>query len=314
VIDHLRGREHNLLFIEGCNEPGNGMLWRDYGSAQQLVDVTRFIGESLGVPYAAGALYGGPHSTTGWHLAEGVLAPEAHTLISGCPMASMHLERGLGSEGLWRPIRQPWEGLGSVRNKSAYAQKAWINNEPIGHDSSVEWFNNKGAQRNTPLQPDDLTLHRVHTMATFMCGAAVHNWHTEGGTGYSSDRLIRHEIGADVTMAAMRVLPGDLPGFEFHNWHWGSNPVETLDGCVYDRNMRGRGTLRTIAATNGGRVLIYPYCILEGATLRARHGMVLDKLVFIDGEYRVVDQLNLSAGQAFNVERSFDVLFQGRFK
>lgn len=312
VVEFLRLRREKLLAIEGCNEPGNSDLWSRYGTASDLVEVTRKIGQALDVPYAAGALYGGPHSTTAWHLAEDHISEEARTLLEGCPAVSMHLDRGLGSsEGLWRSIRQPWEGRSTAR--MGKHNQAWWNNEPIGHDSSVEWFNNPHSLRVTPMQPSDLDLHRIHAMSTFMSGAALHNWHTEGGTGYSSDRLIRHEHGAKEAMAALDVLPSDLPSYDFHNWHWPSNPVVTVEGCVYDRNMRGRGTLRTIAATKDNNVLIFPFCILEGATLRARHAMKLSKFESVDGTYQKTGELDLSAGESWDQPRALDALYVGKF-
>jgi hypothetical protein len=296
-------RRHKLLCIEGCNEPGNGDLYRNYGTPSELVEFTKKVGAGLGVPWAAGALYGGHDSTTAWWMPDGSIAPEAQTLINGCPAVSMHLDRGTGSEGLWRPVRQPWEG------KNTASGKMWWDNEPVGYDSSVTWYNMGAA---TCMDPDHRSLHRVAALASFMAGAAFFCWHTEGGTGYSSNRPIRGEHGGPEVAAARDVLPLDLPNWDFHNWHWASNPVETLDGCIYDHGMAGRGTLRTIAATSGADVIVYPFCIPEGATLRARQAMTLNEYQFQDGAYRQVGTRELAAGQTWEQARAFDTLYTGR--
>ncbi|TXH09896.1 MAG: hypothetical protein E6R03_16055 [Hyphomicrobiaceae bacterium] len=309
VIEFLTPRVDAILCIEGCNEPGNFDLWSRYGSPDDLVDVTRMIGNALGVPYAAGALFGAPLSTTGWGDEHTGVSREARILIDGCPCVSVHLDRGTGVEGLWRSIRQPIEANNTV------GRKAWWNNEPIGHDSSVEWFNNRGALSRTPMQPTDLDLHRIHAVATYVMGASLHNWHTEGGTGYSSDRPIRHEPGAREAVAARAVLPPDLPNFSAKNWHWTDNPFETVEGCVYDRGMRGRGTLRTIGAVHSdGRVVEHAYCILDGATLRARHRMDLTQKVYDAdlGAYVDAGRFTVPAGGTVDVPRALDVLYVGR--
>jgi hypothetical protein len=309
AIEVFGPRRHMIEFIEGCNEPGNGQLWANYGSPQDLVDVSRKLGDALGLPYAAGALYGGNDgSTTGWHLSEGVIAPEAKTLINGCPITSVHLSRGLGAnEELWRVIRQPWEGMSSA------GSKAWVNNEPVGHDSSVTKFNDAHLLARTPLHPTDRDLHRIAALSTFMSGGALYCWHTEGGTGYSSDRPIAGETGLDEVMAAQAVLPPDLPNWQKHNWHWSSNPVQTVEGCVYDRGMAGKGTLRTLAATHDGRVALYVFCVPESATLRARYAMDLDTYAWDGTRYTQVAQLHVEQGQTFVVGRCLDALYLGRF-
>lgn len=307
-VERFRDKAHMFLCIEGCNEPGNGDLWSRYGTPEDLLEVTKIVGEGLGLPWAPGALYGGNDSTTAWWLREGEYSEEAKKLIAGAPAVSMHLDRGTGAEGLWRPVRQPWDARGTA------GSKMWWDNEPVGFDSSVTWFNDENQRNRTAMRPDYRTLARIAAMHSWMCGAALYCWHTEGGTGYSSERPLRGEPGAAEVMAARAVLPADLPNFDKHNWHWSSNPVETIDGCVYDRGMKGRGTLRTISATAGGRVVIHPIAILEGATFRARYGMVLDKLEYHDGQYRKTAELDLAAGQTWNQESAFDVLYVGRFK
>ena len=304
VISHLQPRRHKLLCVEGCNEPGNGDLYSNYGTANELVDFIRKVGDGVGVPWAGGALYGGGGSSTAWWLPDGSIAPEAQTLIDRCPAVSMHLDRGTGAEGLWRPVRQPWEG------KNTAGGKMWWDNEPVGFDSSVTWYN-----MGTPtcMDPQHQTLHRIAALASFMAGAAIFCWHTEGGTGYSSNRPIRGEDGGADVAAARNILPADLPNWDFHNWHWVSNPVETLEGCIYDHGMEGRGTLRTISATSGADVIVYPFCVPEGATLRAREPLYLDRYEYVHGAYTKTGELSLSAGQTWEQPAAYDTLYKGRF-
>lgn len=304
VVDQLYSRRHMLLGIEGCNEPGNGDLYSHFGTPEQLVEFTRTVGEGLGVPWAAGALYGGNDSTTAWWRPDGSIAPEAQTLIAGCPAVSMHFDRGVGAEGLWRPVRQPWEG------KNTAEQKQFWDNEPVGYQSSVTSYDDDNS--GTAMHPDTVTLHRVAAVASFMAGAGFFCFHTEGGTGYSSNRPIRGEKGGPEVAAALAILPPDLPNWDKHNWHWTSNPVETLEGCIYDHGMAGRGTLRTISATSGVDVLTHPFCSPEGATLRARWAMQLDQFDYREGRYQKVGELHLSAGQTWEHPRSFDMVYKGR--
>jgi hypothetical protein len=310
-ISEFRDMAHMFQLIEGCNEPGNPDLWSHYGTPQELVDITRRIGDGLGVPWAPGALYGGRDASTAWWLPDGSIAPEAKTLIAGGQSVSMHFDRGVGAEGLWRPVRQPWEGKNTAENKP------FLDNEPVGFQSSVTSYDDDNSH--TAMRPDTRQLHRIAAAASWMAGAAFYCWHTEGGTGYSSERPIRNEPGLAEVCAARAALPADLPNFDKHNWHWASNPIETVaenggTGCIYDRDMKGRGTLRTIGATNGGRVVEHAFCSPEGATFRARTGLDLSKLMYQDGAYREVDRISVSYGQTWQQEPMLDVLYVGRFK
>lgn len=306
-VERFSDLRHCFLSIEGCNEPGNGQLWSNWGTPADLVEVSRIIGEGLGVPWAPGALYGGIDSTTSWWTGREPpddIAPEARYLIDHSPAVSMHFDRGQMAEGLWRPVRQPWEGANTADNKMFW------DNEPVGYDSSVTWYN-MGSP--TLMNPSTETLHRIACLASFMSSAALYCFHTEGGTGYSSNRPIRGERGGPEVAAARNILPLDLANWDKHNWHWSSNPVETVDGCIYDHGMQGRGTLRTISATAGESVIVHPFCIPEGATLRARAAMHLTKYEFYDGAYRQTGELSLSAGATWEQDAAYDVLYKGRF-
>lgn len=83
---------------------------------------------------------------------------------SGVDAAVFHLDRSTNGEGgLWRPVRQPWE-VQFYDN----TPPVWINNEPIGPESSVN-------------SDDDPLRLSMFAATTYLCGMGAFVLHTGAG-------------------------------------------------------------------------------------------------------------------------------------
>jgi hypothetical protein len=216
----LVGLEHMIESIEVCNEPGNERYNGPWTPAQ-LVEIGTIIQGILPVPIGCGAPWGNPSSATLW-------TDENYRALMdrGMLLAYPHFDRDVWKhDGQWRPIRQPWE--------------AYLMGYPF-------------------VNSEERSPGRLRAAATFtwMSKGASYCYHTRAGIGIDSDQLIASEPGAADVFDGARLLAPDTPAFSAHNWHWSSNPWETVDGSLSDQPSpeTSRGSLRTISGTNGDDV------------------------------------------------------------
>lgn len=285
----LRGLEHMIESIEVCNEPGYAEFNGPW-TPEELVEIARLIAREIDdIPVGCGAPFGGPHSATEW-------TDEVYEILAkDVDLAFPHFDRDTGKhDGMYRPIRQPLEAM-----NLGYP---FVNGEPIGPGASLASEENPG---------------RLRAAATFtwMARGAGYCYHTKPGIGVSSDGLIFEQPGADVVFDGARILAPDTVQFQCHNWHWTSNPWETLDGSLGDHHVEGRGSLRTISGTNGGRFQTQVLRVSAGCTLRARWAVQFD--VYHggeDGPYELREQgRRVNAGETIEIGRCVDTVLIGRF-
>ncbi len=269
LAEALHGREHQLLFVEVCNEPENGGVGPL--SRTDMVELRRDFKDRLpGVLVALGAP-GGHLGATTWD------DDDYNWYGSRGDLVLPHLDRGGRDMGY---------GVAHQGIHSAQSRWVWGDNEPIGPRSSVR-------------SESDATKLRLCRAGAWMCRAAFGCYHPYSGIGLGrdSDYPLRHEPGILTAFAARAVLPADLPNWEFHNWHWTTNPVETLEGCWADHPAGNKGTIRTLALTRGGRRVLWPMGIAPlGATLRCRESMALTWYQFEGDRYRDLGGADYRAG------------------
>ncbi len=284
----LKGLEHMLLFIEGCNEPGVSNYNGPWTLAE-LIEIGRIVKAELpNVLYACGAPFTPPDGGTTWDDAS------YQKLGNGADLTTPHFDRDISKhDSVYRPIRQTIDG-----QNYGYP---FSNNEPIGVDSSVASEKNPG---------------RLRAAATFswVSRGAEYCYHTAAGVGVNNDQLIAAQPGADVVFDAKRILSGDAPQFSFSNWHWAENVWETVDGSLSDKALSGRGTMRTISGVHAdGRVQTSVLLVTAGATLKARKAMELD--VWKGGEsgpYQKIDHIKVTTGQTYELHTCVDTIFVGK--
>lgn len=280
----FKGREHQILLLEICNEPENGgvgPLSRD-----DQAELQRFIKARLpGVLVALGAP-GGEGGATTWNDADYSWYGQHGDLVLP------HLDRGGRDMGY---------GVAHQGIHSAQASFPWGDNEPIGPGSSVR-------------SETDATKLRLCRTGAWMTRAAFGCFHPYSGIGLGrdSDYPIRQEPGILTAFAARAVLPPDLANFAFHNWHWDSNPLETLDGCYADHPDSQRGTIRTLGLTRGrDRVLWLLKIAPRGSAFRPRESMRLTEWRFENDRYISLGERDYPRGEAFELGPAEDVLYTG---
>ena len=287
----FKGREHKLAIDEVCNEPGvanyNGP-W----TADELIEIGRIIKEELpNVPMTHGAPAVFPDGGTTWE-------PEGETYIKlgqHSDLCAPHFDRDISKhDGSYRPIRQTIEG----QNFGF----AYSNNEPIGVRSSVASETNPG---------------RLRAAATFtyVCRGATYCYHTNDGVGANADGLIASNPGADDVFDCRRILAPDTATFKFTNWHRPENVWETVDGSLSDKDLGGRGTMRTVTGEHAdGRIQTAVLLVTAGATLRARRKVIVD--VFRGGSVGPYEQihgnLTVPAGGTIELAACTDAIIRGR--
>jgi hypothetical protein len=285
----LKGREHKILFVETCNEPGHAINWAEVGTTPELIEATRLIKAQLGTLVACGAPFGDPNGATAW-------TPENMKLLGdNADLVVPHYPRARdGHEGPWKIVRQPLSVLGPYPVH---------NNEPAGPGSSVEEL----------VAPN---LQRVACTTTWMAGNAGYCWHTGGGVGEDAqeDVPLAGEPGLPTLAAARALLPADLvAAFTVHDAKSAQCPVEMVDGSLTDCDtLVARGTVATVTATAGARVIVYPFGIPCGATLRARRAMQLARHTWNGQAYAEVEKLKVKAGETITVPPADDHVYVGR--
>jgi hypothetical protein len=279
----LKGREHKIILIEAVNEISDGIKI----PFELAREVTRRFRDKLGViacPSAPGTI------------------EHAEELYGGlnCPGANVHIDRDTGGDGgRFEPVWKMFE----CREWIPQVRQHW-SGEPIGPGASVN-------QEYDPLR-------LVMTYAnTFITGGALYCLHPYagirgGGKWDQSDISGQPRSGPvhldetpewNAITAGMKAveatLPGDLSGWERHNGHWGSNPLDFVLGQPHNGPFEDGRLHRCCAMVRGDKfyesVLRLKGTIEVGARSRMRVE-VLDGLTMAE-----LSTHDLEGGQSFSL-------------
>lgn len=207
----MKDLQEALVYVEIVNEPG---IARKFDDIEEMAELARIVKEGLpGTPVAMGA-----------PMAPGL---EQRYADKGFPI-TLHLDRDTGkADGMWRPVRQPWEA-------SDYG-KPWSNNEPIGPGSSVS-------------TDSDCERLKATVAATFIAKGFAYVFHSAAGVrgipnrGFESGLVSEMPCFAEMPLMAA-ALPAGLPEFSKKNGHWADSPFKNLDDFI-NGNENRRGLMR----------------------------------------------------------------------
>lgn len=224
---------------------------------------------------------------------------------STATIATVHTERDVhGTGGLFRPVRQAREFVD---------MGPWVNNEPIGPQSSVAADDN----------PERLALAAVYT---WLCNGAGYVYHTGAGIrgGGLADRLRGRSaafrdvpgfaVTTDLIGRVRRLLPADLP-----NWRW-VNSNSRFD-YLFELPYEADGTrllapeddlLRAFAAYGPDRQFV---CVPIAVTAPVRLTAAAH-LRFAVRDIRTLDrveEVELRAGESYVLQPTPGALLTGRW-
>lgn len=274
-------RTEKIWGVEICNEPEN--YWVGPLSRDDQAELRAFVKARLPHNLVTLGAPGGQQGATTWG------DDDYAWYAQHGDMVLPHLDRGYRDNG-----------FGHIHQGIISAQKPypWKHNEPIGPRSSV------AEERN----PDRL---RMAATATWVCRGADYCWHTFSGIGLAgdSDYPLAQEPGFPDVFKMRAVLPPDLPNFQFHNWHWSSNPLESLERPPTDADgHQNRGAVRTLACTSGDRRVFQVIGVaLRGVRWRPRESMRLT--IYQNGA--LLDDVTVSRGVEFSLPQADEYVMVG---
>jgi hypothetical protein len=285
----VRERRHQIMLLEIANE-----YWQNGFAADgnELRALTKRLNDQTEVLVASSAPQGIDENTR-----------SAFTrAYSGdvANIATVHWSRNFGLDGPYRPIRQPWD-YQFLRANRIPAPPAFVNNEPIGPQSSV----------NADDDPSRLVLGAI---TTGVCQGAAYCLHTGAGIrgggqadldrGRAADFVDVPNIAA--TLAGLRwlrsLLPGDIANWDPQNWHWDAHPFR-YDGRDYEDQI-----VRSFATLRGEQFIWVPFGTSErnrgGATFRAKSRYAITLYTPV-GE--LLEERELQPNEAIHVDRDMIV-------
>lgn len=271
-VQMSRGREHKIQFWECANEASeNGFD----------VDFIRNCGQVLrnNTPVLVSL-------SSAQHLgAPGYIDGPQH-------LCTMHLERSTsGTGGVWRPIRQPWEGW-----QVEGCDGKWANSEGVGPGSSI-------TSNSDPLQMS------MYAGLTWLSGGGTFVLHSGAGVlGKPFDAPTGHrpanvweQPNIEPILAGIRSvrsqLPLDLPNWERQNSNsnFPNYPFETE--AIQDLIDNGEQLLRAFATIRDGRFYLMPLVAKVAIPFQAKYAMRLR--VYEPLTAQLAHDVNLDAGQTF---------------
>jgi hypothetical protein len=187
---------------------------------------------------------------------------EWHTLYSGgvADALTFHAERDTGKAGgAWRPVRELWK----LQYAGGDIPRLWINNEPIGPQSSV-------------AEDDDPVRLAMSAAMSWVSGMAAYTLHTGAGVrgGGAADRDLGRAANlwevprlAETTQMLRRIrhaLPATLPNWQRINWNRPEHP------CTITRDQAERDLSAHVAARQGDRFVIASFGLVRPTECTAR--------------------------------------------
>jgi len=293
VIDRLiamtAGRDGAVFVFEVANEPA-GTGWDSDSMITELRELARVLREETPQLVALGAAPGDAEAAR-WNSG------------SAADLLVMHLDRSVsGTCGYWRPPRQPWEV-----QFLADVPRVWLNNEPIGPESSV-------------ASDDDPARLAMHAATTWLAGGAAYTLHAGPGIRFGGAADLARGRSAnfwevahlETTLAGLRQLrdrlPADLPNWTKHNTHWPGWPWVSDPVVVIQKR---DGLCRIYAASAGGRFVCLPTAIAEPVPLTAKDPMRFDVSDPISGD--TIDDVTLDRGETYTLAPRPAVVIEGNW-
>jgi hypothetical protein len=217
---------------------------------------------------------------------------------AGVDVATVHYERGFGSEGPVRPLKRMW-GYPAAFDAQCVGQlpKAVFNNEPIGPESSVR-------------QDDNPVRIAAGFVLTFLAKNAAYVFHSGpgirgGGAADVAGSLRRHSNFDELPSfksistalkAAKGYLPAGLANWERHRAGDERAPLEGFD--------------QTYAATSGRDFIALLIDIRQPVTVRPRVASSIEVRDLSTG--KILQQVQASAAQALTLSGHEALILTGR--
>jgi hypothetical protein len=290
VIEQLRSRLEKVQLVEIANEGYQNGFGGETGR-QELAALARLVRAALPVEVAL---------TAGMTADVGRGDGGASATIT-----TVHVDRDVsGPHGMFRPILQARELAG----------QRWVNNEPIGPQSSVR-------------ADDDPGRILLAAAYTWLCNGAAYVYHTGAGIRGGARDLDRGRAAdfRDVPnleavlqgLAALRrVLPADLP-----NWTWqDASGRFARYPFVLARGAGGAGQLapeeQLLAASASlapdGRFVVIPVGVRGPMRLTAVRAMAF-RVHDIGSLGASTTEVRLAAGETYILQRTTGAVIAGRF-
>ena len=212
-VQYANAHPHRVTVIEIANE-----YWQNGLDLDELVRLTTRANAATSVLVAPSAPGCGTYPEGETPDAVRCRAEWA-ALAAVSDLMGPHFDRNIGtSDGVWRPVRQPWEMLFTP------PAKAYVNNEPIGPQSSVAADDG----------PDRLYMAAA---VTWLTGGAAYTLHTGAGIRGGGKFDLERGRSANLwevpriadTWAGLRairaLLPPRLSNCTAKNAHWPDAPL-----------------------------------------------------------------------------------------
>ena len=208
-----------VILLETANE-----YWQNgIADEAELVKLTRLISSNTRVLVAASSPSRGsyPETTETQDKVDAVAEWMAIYDGGAADIITIHFDRDCSkADGYWRPVRQPWEMQFGAFNTGV---KAFVNNEPIGPESSGT----------ADDEPEHLAL---AALVTWLTRGAAYTLHTGAGIrgggaadlsrGRSANLWEVPKIDATVAaVAKLRTLVPPMAGGSPKNGHWADAPL-----------------------------------------------------------------------------------------
>ena len=192
---------------------------------------------------------------------------EWETLYSGgvADALTFHADRDTGKAGgAWRPVRELWK----LQYAGGGVPRLWINNEPIGPQSSV-------------AEDDDPVRLAMSAAMSWVSGMAAYTLHTGAGVrgGGSADRDLGRaanlwevpniDEATRMLRGVRRALPATVPNWQRVNWNRPEHP------CTITREQAEQDLSAHVAARQGARFVIASFGMAKPVDCVARHAFTL---------------------------------------
>ena len=267
MIVHLETRRHAIQFVEIANESNlNGI-----DDANLAALTRRWMARST-IPIA-------PSSPDGGNAEESINRLFREQALTA-DLLTPHFDRRIDTvEGLYRPVRQPWE----VQFYNT-PTTVFTNNEPIGPGSS-------GAE---DMDGSRLAMAMA---TTYIAGGAGYVLHSAAGVrgDVPFDEAISDEVmGAMETVHDL--IPGDLANGHRQNHHWAGHPYKGIADQIWPET-RGSGVVRAYASETAGEYWVGVMGLKGQLDIEARWDMQIAVYSMEDGHH--LDLVILEKGRSW---------------